>query len=348
MSTDPARAPQDFKDLYTDLVNRIREQTGVTATDNQAKRYINLALLDMHIGTDYKFAWAERSAVLRTKAKFDTGTIAIIKGSSKLIGTGTLWSVNNEFAVDNVIGGGKITINGTDEVYEVLSVQSNTQLTLNTKYVGDTVLTADLGTYIYFEDEYPLASDFLRFVDTRSFNPTRFIPIISRTDFRRRFPANDLTGFPEVATILDKPFAGSTEPVRHVRVARAPDQEYLINYDYITDLLAVSTAGSGSTNMVNDTDEPIVPYRYRAALTHYALSIWYRDKKSDLQRSTDAKGDYIDIMERMTADQEIGAPRASLRPRISRYVRRARRPYSGTRRAGISSEGFDQLRDRRR
>jgi hypothetical protein len=40
-----------FSDIYTDLQNRVRVTTSVTATETQAKRYINIALQDMHLGT---------------------------------------------------------------------------------------------------------------------------------------------------------------------------------------------------------------------------------------------------------------------------------------------------------
>lgn len=345
MSTDATRAPKDFKDLYTDLVNRIREQTGKTATDNQAKRYINLALLDMHIGTDYKYPWAERSGTLRTKAKYTTGTIHITKGDSKIIGAGTAFQGNDAFLTKNCVAGGKIVINGTDEVYELASVESNTQATLTTDYIGDSIVAADAATFIYFEDEYTLENDFLRFVDARSFNPTRYIPIVSRTDFRRMAPANDTTGYPEIATIQDKAFSGSADPIRMIRVSRSPDKEYLIPYDYITNELAVTTAGVAQEVMSADTDEPIVPYRYRAALTYFALAIWYRDKKDDLKRAQSAQQDYNTIMTRISDDQEVGAPRAKLRPRNGVYTRGARRPFRGGRRA-ISAEGFDEMRDR--
>jgi hypothetical protein len=346
MSTDGARAPKDFADLYTDLVNRIREQTGVTATDNQAKRYINLALLDMHIGTQYKVSWAERDAVLRTKAKYTTGTISVNKGDNKVIGVGTAFSGDDAFGVKNVVPGGKITLGGNDEVYEVLSVESNTQLTLVTDFISTSILTADENTFIYFEDDYFLADDFLRFVDTRSFNPSRHISIISRTQFRRQHVANDVTGYPTVATIMDRSFGSTTAPVRKVRFSRAPDKEYLIPYEYITDKLAVSAAGEEAVYLVEDTDEPIVPYRYRAILTHYALSIWYRDKKDDLKRAESARKDYESLMTRMTEDQEIGAPRARLQPKHGPYKRRAQQPYSGSGSRKISASGFDEMRDR--
>ena len=57
-----------FSDLYTDLQNRVRAATGVTATENQAKRYINIALHDMALGFQYKMPWLEREAYIRTAA----------------------------------------------------------------------------------------------------------------------------------------------------------------------------------------------------------------------------------------------------------------------------------------
>jgi hypothetical protein len=343
-ATDASRAPKDFADLYNDLVNRIREQTGVTSTNQQAQRYINIALLDMHVGTEYKLPWAESSAVLRTKSKYTTGTIAVTKGSTTVTGSSSLWNTANDFSENNVIAGGKITLNATDEVYEVDAIASDTSLTLTTKYIGDTV--ASDGSYVYFEDDYALDASFLRFVDTRSFNPERNIPIVSRTDFRRMYPSNDLTGYPEVATIVNKDFSGSATPVRKVRLHRAPDKEYLIPYDFITNKLAVSAAGVRQESLSADTDEPIVPYRYRHAITAFALYIWYRDKKDDMARAKSAQSDYVDIMIRMTSDQEVGSPRPKIRPIRSPYVSRANRPYSGSGSRNISSDGFDQLRDR--
>src|SRR3990167_10782650 len=110
--------PTDFSDLFTDLQNRVRVNTGVTATENQAKRYINTALQDMHIGFGEKFPWAERDDVLRTQAQYTTGTVTITKGSTALTGASTLWNTANSFSVNNVRVGGKITINGSTEVYE--------------------------------------------------------------------------------------------------------------------------------------------------------------------------------------------------------------------------------------
>ena len=94
---------QTFSDLYLDLQNRVRVTTGSTATENQAKRYINVALHDMHLGFGEKFWWAERTGVLRTKVAYTTGTITIAKGSTTVTGSGTLWNTADDFSINNMV-----------------------------------------------------------------------------------------------------------------------------------------------------------------------------------------------------------------------------------------------------
>lgn len=316
-------APTDFSDLYTDLMNRVRVETGLTATSNQAKRYINVALQDMHLGFDYRFPWAEREAILITQPKYTTGTLSVSKGGTTLTGASTLWNTANDFSVNNMRVGGKIQINGGDEVYEISAVASDTSATISSMLVQDSVSG---GSYVYFEDEYALATDFLRPLDIRRFSNASDIELVGRTDFRRSYPKNHITGKPYVATIVDKAPSGNTTPIRKIRFYHPPDKAYSLPYDYITSLLVVSSTGVGQTSFSADADEPIVPLRYRHAIVFHALYNWYRDKKND-PRAQEVKGEYIDIMRRTADDTEIGASRPILRPRIDHYKRKARRPY---------------------
>lgn len=329
-----------FSDLYGDLIDRVREATGVTATQTIAKRFINTALHDMHIGFAEKVPWAERRGILITQAPYTTGTVTISKGSTSLTGSSTAWNTNNSFGVANMRAGGKIVINGTLEVYEISAVGSDTGATLASRYVGADVTD---GTYTYFEDEYALASDFLRPVDTRSFDDNRSIDILSRTDFRRRFARNAVTGSLIACCFQDAPFNGNTTPVRKIRFARPPDQAYSVPYSYITSNLAVTSAGVAQAQLSADADEPIVPLRFRPAIVYHALYHWYRDRKDDT-RSQEAKAEYTDLMLRMGADQEVGAPRPRLQPRTGGYRARARRPWggAGTRRYDVGGS-FDRM-----
>ena len=331
-----------FADLFTDLQNRVRQQTGVTASQNIAKRLINVALHDMHIGFGERFSWAERQATLVTQPEYTTGTVAITKGATALVGTSSLWNTANAFGVNNMRTTGKIVINGGPEVYDITTVASDTSITLASRFVGETVTAA---SYSYFEDEYDLHADFLRPFDQRSFDSNREIVLIGRREFRQRYPRNKTPGKPVIATMVDRAFSGNTTPVRRIMFHKPPDQEYLIPYNFVTNKLAVSASGVEQENLSADSDEPVVPLRYRHAIVERALYFHYRDLKDD-NRATQANASYVDLMLRITGDTEIGQSRPQFRPRISSYVRRARKPYS--RRGGRHTVGsaFDELRDR--
>ena len=315
-----------FSDLYTDLQNRVRVTTGVTATENQAKRYCNIALHDLHVGFDYKLPWAERSSILRTQAQYTTGTLTATKGSTTITGSGTAWNTNNDFTVKNMRAGGKIRIGGSRTPYTIDSVSGDTTAVLTTAFVDTTATDT---TYTYFEDEYALAADFLRPVDAQRFSDEMSIDIIGRTEFRRRYPTNSMPqSRPSVATIIDAPPSGNTTPVRRVRLAPPPSTNVLIPYTYITGNLALSSLGVAQANLSADADEPIVPLRYRHVIVFHALYHWYRDKKDDA-RSDAAKGEYTDLMLRIAGDAEVGAVRPQIRPRMSEYRRSANRPWGG-------------------
>lgn len=331
--------PKDFSDLYVDLQNRTREQTGVAATENQAKRYINIGLHDMHIGRAENFPWAERSAVLITKAQYNTGTLSVDQGSTTITGSGTAWNTADAFGSTNFVVGGKLTINGGRDVYQISAIGSDTSATLASAFVAADVAAVD---YLYFEDEYALASDFLRPLDQQQFSDAIPIELISRTEFRRRYPNNHIPGHPKVATLLDKAPSGNTTPIRKIRFHSPPDSAFNIPYSYVTSNLATSSMGTAQVQLSADADEPIVPLRYRHAIVFHALYNWYRDKKNDT-RSQEAKIEYEQVLDRLAGDVEIGARHASIRPRRGTYVHSAQRPWSrGSSRYDINGK-FDRL-----
>jgi len=312
-----------FLDLITGLTTAVRIPSGVTASDTISKRLINTALHDMHLGTDYKFPWAERNARLIVRASYTTGTVTATKGSTTLSGTSTLWTTTDAFSIANARANGKVLIGGSRIPYVVDSVGGAGTITLSSKFTEDTVTD---GTYIYFEDEYALASDFLRPVDVQTFSEECSIDLIGRTEFRRRYPNNITIGRPRVACIVDAAPSGSTAPIRRVKFYQPSSIAMTIPYTYITGNLAVSSAGVAAANLSADTDEPIVPLRYRHAIFYHALAAWYRDRKDDT-RSQEAKSEYTDIMLRVMADSDVGANRPQFRPRIAHYADRARRPW---------------------
>lgn len=332
-----------FSDLYTDLQNRVRVATGVTATETQAKRYCNIALQDIHIGTDYTFPWTERRAFLTTKAPYTTGTCSVAAGSTALTGASTLWNTANSYNQNNMRVGSKLTIAGGTDIYRVLAVSSDTAATLEARYVASS--DASAAEYRAFEDEYALASDFLRPIDFALFSSDWNIPLLDRKEFRRLHTRGNISGKPTSASILDLSFSGSTTPVRKVVFYPYPDQTYVIPYSYVTSNLVVTSAGAEQSALVSDSDEPMMPLRYRHVIVLHALANWYRDKRDDA-RSQEAKAEFGELMSRMIADHDMGTHvRVRIQPNEGLYRAHAMRPYrrQGGTRYSVSNQ-FDSFR----
>jgi len=330
-----------FTDIFTEILNKMRQPTNVTAITAQAKRYANTALHDMVFGFEYKLPWLERDSHIITQAPYTTGTVAATRGSTTLTGTSTLWTTSNVYGVNNARTTGKIVL-GDNNIYTISAVGGAGDITLGQRYVADNDLAAG-ASYTYFEDEYTLASDFLKPVDYRRFSPAFNLPIIGRNDFRRMYPKPNRSGTPKVVTILDKPFSGSTTPVLIVQFFPSPNTNFIIPYSYITKNLAVSSAGVEALSMTDDTDEPALPVQYRQALVWFAISQWYRDKKDDT-RSESAKTDYQECVNRIVGDQRIGANTGvHIQPRAGLYDQRS--VYSGGKNRRFSvNNSFDDFR----
>lgn len=328
----------DFSDIYTEILNKTRQPTNVTAITAQAKRYANTALHEMVFGFEYKLPWLERTGHIITMAPYTTGTVSIAKGSTTLTGASTVWTTTNSYGVANARTSGKIEL-GTGDVYTISTVAASS-ITLNQRYVASEDLDAG-SSYTYFEDEYALPSDFLKPVDYGCFSLALKFPIIGRNDFRRRYPAPRMGGIPEACTILDKAFVTtSTQPLT-VQFYPYPSTNLLIPFEYITKNLAVSSAGVEAANMSADSDEPQLPVRYRSALVSYAIAKWYRDKKDDA-RAGAAEAEYEGAVTRIVTDQRIGAnTNMSIQPKVGMY---GNRPYSGSRTRYSTNNSFDNFR----
>jgi hypothetical protein len=314
-----------FDDLKTDLMNRTREQTGVSATETQAGRYVNIALQDMHVGFAERFPWAERRSQIVTNPRHTTGTVTATIGSTSLVGSSTDWTTAGDYGVANTTALGKMVINSTNDVYQFVPATTVVGL-ITPAYISATAAGAD---YVWYQDEYDLASDFLRPIDQQKFSSGGSpIDLIGRTEFRRRYPKNSIPGTPHIASLLDITFGSDTSPVRRIQLHPPPDSRMVIPYSYVTSNLAVTAAGAEQSALSSDDDEPIVPLRYRHAILFHALYHWYRDKKDDA-RTDKAKTEYTSIMLRIYGDSEIGERRPQIRPRVGTYRRAAKRPWGG-------------------
>src|SRR3990167_3856822 len=137
------------------------DTTASGAAETIAKRYLNIALHDVHIQQNWP--WAERTATLITRPPNTTGTVYIASESrTTVVGHGTRWGrALSGFAVTVATSGGKVYLSN-GEVYLVSSVDADEQITLSSRYTGDWDTASDYaiayGGYKYFQDEYALAS----------------------------------------------------------------------------------------------------------------------------------------------------------------------------------------------
>jgi hypothetical protein len=301
-----AGQPTVFSELYGDLLSRMRADTTASGgSELIAKRYLNIALHDVHIQQNWP--WAERTATIITRPPYEDGSVSIAAATrTALEGTNTLWNTAvTGMGFNNANVGAKLKI-GTSEVYKLSAVGSDTAATLQSRYV-ENITTASAyalaySSYAIYQDEYALASDFFRLVDARQFSDVMNIPVLGSQEFYRRFPRNATRGgAPEKCTIIELGPSASTDWQPRVVFFPYPNTSYQIPYRYMTRNLAVSSAGAGQTEMSADTDEPIIPVRYRHILLSYASFLWYRDQKDDA-RAQDAYQEYVDGVKRIAGD----------------------------------------------
>lgn len=337
-------AAKTFSELRTDFLEGLKDVTSSSAINTIANRYLNSALQDMHME---RWWWAERRSTIRTRPVYTTGTVAIavttLTTRKAVTGTDSLWNTNNSYTEKNAIAGDKMTIAGTYIPYIISAVGSDTGITLDdtTPYVGTDAVTA--GTYAIYQDEYALASDFDDVIDTRFFDEERRIELIGPQEFYRRYVRNIVRSTPKFASLIELGPSASAALRRRVILGPAPDKCYLIPYRYYTTNLAVSSAGVVAANLSADSDEPIVPLRFRKAVVYKAKELWYSDRKDDT-RSGEAKAWYETIMLRARAAKSSTEDRPRLKSTASSYMRRARFPYTHLP-PRFSSVKFDQMEE---
>lgn len=333
--------PRTFSDLYTQLREAIRVHSS-TGLDNIAKRYINMAHIDIYLGAHERMPWVERRATLITQPSYSTGTLSVVKGGTTLTGSGTAWNTSNDFGVANMRAGGKIVIEGGIEIYEISAVSGDTSATLTSRFVQD---DASDVTYVYFEDEYALASDFLRPLNFNFFDLNRQFRLRERNQFRAENVRSAIPGKPRECTLIELAPSGNTTRRQRLAFNKPTDVAYSIPYVYVTSNIVVSATGTAQEEFTADTDEPLLPLGFRQCILEKALYWYWRDRKDD-SRAQAANAAFADVWLRIANAQDLAQSRPRLAAQIGSYFSRARRPMSGGSSPGVTSgSAFDELRE---
>src|SRR3990167_8481884 len=136
--------PTDLSDLQNDLIQRVRDETGITTTNTIATRFLNIGLADMHSDPGSVFPWAARRAVLITHAPYTAGTVGVRAAARTTVtGASTLWNTAvTGFGFNNARIGGKMVFSGLSEIYDVSAVGSDTAITISPQWVGSALSAA--------------------------------------------------------------------------------------------------------------------------------------------------------------------------------------------------------------
>ncbi len=336
-------APSTLTELRTDFLEKLKEVTGVSAVNTIVNRFLNQANQDFH---QERWWWAERRAVIITDNPYTTGTIALTLATSltAVTGTDTLWNTANNFGRNNAIVGHKMILAGSNDTYLINAVGSDTAITLDSSYTGTSDLSGD--DYTVFNDEYTLQSDFDDVIDVRFFDQDRKIELIGPQEFYRKFPRNRAKSFPQAATLIEIGPSGSADLRRRIIFGPAPDKVYTVPYRFYTTDLAISSGGTAQVNMSADTDQPIIPIRFRQAIVWKALELWFSTRQKNAILATENRGRYDVVVLRARQAHGPADDRPRIVPDTAATWSRTRYPWTGKSRRFVPASKFDHLLDR--
>lgn len=140
-----------YKDIYDDVNSVAALGTSQLAVIKRAVRHC----LERYAAA-YPWPNYREVGTLQTVASYATGTVTATNASATITGSSTVFA--------STMTGRKFRVGTERAWYDILTVDSATQITLNQQYQGTTQSGA---TYTIFQDEYRLASDVHQLLNVR-------------------------------------------------------------------------------------------------------------------------------------------------------------------------------------
>ena len=296
---------ENFLDIYSDAMSRAKIPVTNTTKKNDMKTLINERYSDVSNAMLWK--WLVTQGHLDLAAYYNTGTAAVTVGSATVtITTGV---------VTSAMAGRRFMTVAHGEVYKIASVDTTANiLTLGTEWHG---ATETAGAYYIDQEIHSLASDFDRMVDVQHAFWPYDVEMVDIHRFREIQSSN--------IKRHDKPSHScliglDSDGVMQIAFYPASDDEAIrLPYDYIKMI----------TPLENDTDEPLIPDKFRHILVEGALADYYRDylRQESIANTHEAR--YTSLLDRMAKDWQMKEGILRLLPDIPRFRRRGyvRRPW---------------------
>jgi hypothetical protein len=280
-----------FEDIYTSVMKRGRYPVTNTTMLAEVKGFINERYV--RVCKAQKWWWLRKKDNIVTLNKYTTGTITATSASTTITGSGTTFTsgmVNRKFKAK-----------AYDEIYDIASFVSSTELTLADAYTGDTNTG---GNYTVYQDVYDLPSDCEEIAEIWTDHDVRPMRKMGPREFREQqvmYPT--VEGWPQAYTVLGfddaTPLSTST---RKIEIWPRPDKDYTMRLVYIRKPVMLDAT----------TSEPLIPVLSRAVLMWGALAD-LRDYHDD-ERSVQAETMFNQYLHEMIKDREGTDDVIELRP----------------------------------
>lgn len=299
-----------FLDLQNAIIGRAKAEDKTSVRDS-IKEKINTAY--QFVGFEEPYRWSGITTPLTLPAKYTTGTAALVNGSDLVTGTSTSWT---QFLHE----GNKFYVTGVNRAFKILRVSESDQvITLDTPWTGESNATA---TYTIFKDEYGLFPDFkglrrvslpgqISYRQPTPCGPNEMDYFRSSNTFRGGLPVRyTISGYNTYTSKTWTTFNINTD-FWEDDFGSVPRNHNLILWPCMPTASAVAMVRYTKLMdpMVNDTDEPIMPYEVRPRLVYEVLiDHFITNRDSATKREWKEKRDELKRMmaaEIETTDDEL-------------------------------------------
>lgn len=220
--------------------------TKIGIVDDDVEDVIEQAINDImeEICNSHNFSWLYADSSFITTAPYNTGTLTATTGATTITGSGTTWT--------SAMAGRRVTIE--DAFYEVSAFVSTTELTLGNNYAG----AGGSGlSYKIYQNEYSLSSDTEDVLSMYQENNPQKLTKVGLPMLDRAYPQRNSYGFPSLYAINGYDSSGNMK----VEIYPIPNQARNIYYRMKKRVTVLSA----------DSDDPIIPLRYRYVLFRGAV-----------------------------------------------------------------------------
>lgn len=308
----------------SEIINAILYTTGhgtpasETTKRNAILYFINNRYQEICLGP-YHWQWMQASYDFTLDAPYEDGSVSVTSGDDDIAGSGTAWDSANA-APKNVF-----IIKGLSQLYHVSAMTSNTSLTLETDYAGDTNTALD---YKLGKNQYKLPKEtdkMLSFIVDSQFKP---VPV-GIQDFRYIQSQNPtMFSRPEFYTMSRR---DTDDDAIYLEVFPTPDKKYQCQIDYKLRILKLEDL---------TTCYPVIPDRYRAVLYHGALTDYLNNYVGDAGRAAVALNNFNKMLGDMRNDKQIDDQVLQLIPSRKYFDRGKTVPVKRIAGRSITAEDF--------